>query len=317
MKVSVVIPVYNGCDRIGMVIDACRAIDYADLEIVVVDDGSIDGSGDIASAHGAKVVWQENGGPAKARNSGWRAAGGEICFFIDSDCVPGREVVKRLLKHFEDLSVAAAGGTYGIANPQKLLPRLIHAEITVRHKGMPREADFLGSFNLAVRKETLDEIAGFNEEYKTASAEDNDLSYRIRKSGKKMVFDIGAVVAHYHEESLIKYLKQQYNHGKWRIKLYNDHKDMRSGDSYSGLFDFLQPVLGLLLIPALPLLFIENTKSLFIILLAVYTILQFPMPVRMALDTGRVENLLMPIVTFFRGISRGLGLTAGLLKFGI
>jgi glycosyltransferase involved in cell wall biosynthesis len=317
MKVSIVIPVYNASAHIGDVIDACRGIDYPDLEIVAVDDGSSDGSADIAASHGAKVIRQENGGPAKARNSGWRAAGGEICFFTDSDCFPKSDAIKRLAKHFEERPVAAAGGTYDIANPEKILPRLIHAEIAARHASMPKDADFLGSFNLAVRRETLEEIGGFNEEYKTASAEDNDLSYRIRKSGKKMVFDISAAVAHRHEESLTRYLKQQYNHGKWRVKLYNDHKDMKSGDSYSGLFDFIQPVLGLTLFLTLPMAFIESTRHLYLLLLLVYTALQFPMPIRMAISTGRMENLLMPAVTFFRGIARGLGLTAGVLKFGI
>ena len=317
MKVSIIIPVYNASAHIGGVIETCRKIDYPDLEIVAVDDGSSDDSAAIADSHSVKVIRQKNGGPAKARNSGWRAAEGEICFFTDSDCFPKIDSITRLSDHFKDSSVAAAGGTYDIANPEKILPRLIHAEISARHAKMSKDADFLGSFNLAVRREVLEEVGGFNEDYKTASAEDNDLSYRIRKAGKKMVFDISAAVAHHHEESLIRYLKQQYNHGKWRVKLYNDHKDMKSGDSYSGLFDFVQPILGFLLIPTLPLAFIESTRNLYMVLLSVYIILQFPMPIRMAMSTGKAENLLMPGVTFFRGIARGLGLTAGILKFGI
>lgn len=325
MKVSVIVPVYNSRDTIGAVLKAIREIEYDNLEIVVVDDGSTDGSAEIvrefAKNTGTKyrvnIISQENGGPAKARNTGWRAAKGEICFFTDADCLPDRNVISVLLGHFKDETVGGAGGTYGIANLKRPLARLIHAEIVSRHEEMTHSVNYLGSFNCAYRKRVLEEIGGFNEEYKTASAEDNDLSYRVIKKGYKLVFDIGAVVNHFHETSFIRYLRQQYNHGKWRVKLYGDHRDRTGGDHYGGLFDFIQPPLAVLMLFGIPLAYLDLTRPLYMTLSLFYVILQFPRPVFIFKKTGNPENLLLISVTFFRGFARGFGMLAGLWRFGL
>ncbi len=316
MKVSIIVPLYNARKTVGRVIEACLSIDYPDIELVVVDDGSTDGSAEIASRYPIKLIRQTNGGPAKARNAGWKASNGEICFFTDSDCLPRSDVLTILLKHLKRENIGAAGGSYDIANPQYLLARLVHSEIATRHRKMPTNVNFLGSFNLAVKRELLEKVGGFNEEYGSASGEDNDLSYRILKRGKKLSFDMCAAVTHFHEISLAKYLKQQYNHGKWRVKLYKDHKDKRKGDDYAGFLDLIQPLLALFLIAGLPSLFFETGRVIYLGILALYTALQIPRPLEIILKTGRPENLLLAPVTFLRGIARGLGLVAGIFRFG-
>ena len=84
--VSVVVPVYN---RAGMLSDAIESIvaqDYDPIEIVVVDDGSEDGSFDVArSFHTVKCLRQPNAGAATARNAGIAEATGEYVTFLDSD----------------------------------------------------------------------------------------------------------------------------------------------------------------------------------------------------------------------------------------
>lgn len=315
MKVSIIIPSYNSRATIARAIEASLAIDHADKELIVVDDGSTDDSPAIASRYDLKLIRQANGGPAKARNAGWKAATGEICFFTDADCFPNPDVLEILLEQFNDKEVAAAGGSYEIANPESMFARLIHAEIILRHSSMPPIVNFLGSFNCAYRRKTLEETGGFNEEYTTPSAEDNDLSYRVHANGGKMAFDARAKVSHMHETSLIRYLRQQYNHGKWRMKLYSEHRNRTGGDSYSGLFDFLQPPLAVLVFFGLPLLSFPPTQKVYISLFALYCIIQIPMPIMATLKTGRMENMLLIPVTFLRGFARGFGLLAGLLKY--
>lgn len=317
MKISVVIPAYNAAKTIGATLTAATAIDWPDKEIIVVDDGSADDTADVAGHFsGVRVIRQNNGGPAKARNAGWRAASGEVVFFTDSDCVPHPDVLAALAPHFADPAVAGAGGTYDIANRESLLSRLIHVEILARHARMAGDVDFLGSFNCAFRRATLEKTGGFDETYRAASGEDNDLSYRILKLGKRLVFDRRAAVAHFHETSLTKYLRTQYRHGIWRMKLYQNHRDMMKGDAYAGMTDLAQPPLALLLIAGFPLLLIPAWRPLYGPLLALYILLQLPLPLSLVRNAGG-EALLLAPVTFLRGFARGLGLAAGAARFGV
>lgn len=317
MKISVVIPAYNAAKTIGATLTAAAAIDWPDKEIIVVDDGSADDTAAVAGRFpGVTVIRQDNGGPAKARNAGWRAASGEVVFFTDSDCVPHPDVLSALAPHFADPAVAGAGGTYDIANRESLLARLIHLEILARHANMAGDVDFLGSFNCAFRRNALEKTGGFDETYRAASGEDNDLSYRVLKLGSRLVFDPRAVVAHFHETSLVKYLRTQYRHGIWRMKLYRSHRDMMRGDAYAGMADLAQPPLALALMGGLPLLLFPGWRPLYGSLLALYILMQFPLPLSLVRVAGW-ETLPMAPVTFLRGFARGLGLAVGAVRFGV
>jgi len=317
MKVTVIVPVYNSRKTIGQVMEACMNMDYPDIELVVVDDGSTDGSADVVSRYPIKLVRIKNSGPASARNAGWKAGTGEICFFTDSDCLPRANVLTHIIPHFKKSKVGGVGGTYENAHTQNLLPRLIQDEIAIRHRKMPLKVNFIGSFNSAYRREVLEKVGGFDEEYLTASAEDNDLAYRVIDAGYELDFEPKSAVTHFHERYLLKYLAQQFNHGKWRVKLYMKHKNKRRGDSYAGLFDFIQPALALMLIIELPLLFFETAEDIYLGMLFLYILIQLPRMIETVLKTGRLENIALAPLTFLRGFARGLGLAAGFLKFGL
>lgn len=88
--VSVVIPTHNRKNFIGETVDSVLAQTYTDLEVVVVDDGSTDGTGDYMRARYAseprvRYIWQENAERSAARNRGIDEARGEFLAFLDSD----------------------------------------------------------------------------------------------------------------------------------------------------------------------------------------------------------------------------------------
>ena len=84
--VSVVIPVFNGVRFLAAAIESVAAQGYRPLEIIVVDDGSTDGSGSVAAGlAGVRCLRQENAGPAAARNAGMAVASGEFFAFLDAD----------------------------------------------------------------------------------------------------------------------------------------------------------------------------------------------------------------------------------------
>ena len=89
-KVSLIIPIYQVEDYLSMCLDSCLEQTLLDMEIICVDDGSKDDSGNIADAYAKldpriKVIHKENGGLSSARNAGLKAAQGELIMFLDSD----------------------------------------------------------------------------------------------------------------------------------------------------------------------------------------------------------------------------------------
>lgn len=88
--ISVIVPVYNVAQYLPQCVDSILSQDYEDLEVILIDDGSTDASGEICDRYAAKdsrvrVIHQKNGGAAAAKNAGLRAASGDYLAFVDSD----------------------------------------------------------------------------------------------------------------------------------------------------------------------------------------------------------------------------------------
>lgn len=88
--ITVIIPVYNVSDYISRTINSVLCQTYKDWELILVDDGSTDDSGDICEAYSAtderiKVIHQKNGGVSSARNMGIELSSGKYIAFIDGD----------------------------------------------------------------------------------------------------------------------------------------------------------------------------------------------------------------------------------------
>lgn len=101
--VSVVVPVYNVSKYVEKCILSITGQSYRDLQIVVVDDGSTDDSGQIVERLSGEdtriqVIHRENGGLSQARNTGIEAAKGEYLCFVDSDDCLESDYVEKLLK---------------------------------------------------------------------------------------------------------------------------------------------------------------------------------------------------------------------------
>jgi len=251
ISVSVIIPAFNASSTIGRTLTALKNQDYSgNFEVIVVDDGSSDNTASVVSSFATvRYVRQNNAGPASARNHGAKLAKGDFLVFTDSDCVPHLDWISQLMAGFAsgrglspefqgDCSlpqqIGVVAGSYGIANPDSELAGCIYAEIVWRHAHlMPDFPNAFGSYNFCVKKNVFEAVGGFNTDYPHASGEDNDLSYKITKSGWRIYFQRKALVDHYHPTLVLKYLKEQFRHGFWRVKMYADHPLMMRGDGYT------------------------------------------------------------------------------------
>ncbi len=316
--VSIIIPAYNAEGTLAQCIEACLRQTPPSFEVIVVDDGSTDGTARIAQGYPVHYVRQDRGGPAAARNRGARDANGEILAFTDSDCVPREDWIAQLVERLDE-DVAAVGGTYDIANQDSMLAQMIHEEIVVRHTRFGELIDFIGSYNMAIRRGVFERVGGFDESFRAASGEDNDLSYRLLAAHETLRFAKNAVVAHYHPTKLWPYLRTQARHGFWRMKIYAKHPKRMAGDRYAGLTDLTAPVL---IVFAVVLAVLAITKGptylhlgmLLGVLLALFAA-RIPIPLRMYQHTRDRRMLAYVALIIARDAARALGMIGGIYTF--
>ena len=109
--VTVVVPIYNVEPYLCKCIDSILEQSYSNLEIILVDDGSLDKSGEICDTYAnkdnrIKVIHKSNGGLSSARNSGIEIATGEYILFVDSDDYTHPLMVEKLVKTAEKYKVS-------------------------------------------------------------------------------------------------------------------------------------------------------------------------------------------------------------------
>lgn len=125
-KVSVIIPIYNVEKYLGKCIDSVLAQTLDDLEVILVDDGSTDGSPEICDEYArhsnVTVIHQKNKGLSAARNSGMRAAKGEYVAFIDSDDYVAVEMYAEMYSCAKQNSVDIVCCNYALVKDEKVLP---------------------------------------------------------------------------------------------------------------------------------------------------------------------------------------------------
>ena len=314
--VSIVIPAYNAEDTIEAALNGCLEQSYPGekIQIIVVDDSSTDKTGEIVKRFNVKYLYQEKGGPAKARNRGWREASGEIICFTDADCIPPPDWVASSISGFKSNDIAAVRGGYDIVDKENILADCIWREINYRHSLMPDFSRIFGSYNVSIRKRALDDVGGFNEAYPTASGEDNDLAYKILKAGFKIYFQKSAVVKHHFTKRLSKYLREQYQHGFWRMKLYKDHPKMTLGDDYTHFKDAAEPLL-VSAIALLAAIIWVNSKiwPVFLGLVTFYAALQLIAAFKISIRNKSFRYMHLAYITSLRGVARAIGMWNGLL----
>lgn len=226
-RISVVVCTHNGTSTLGPCLSSLAALRYPDFEILLIDDGSRQHIAEIARDHPqVRYQFQEHSGLSAARNLGARLATGSIIAYTDDDCIAHPDWLLHLSHAFEDGSVAAAGGPNIPPPPRNRIERVVAAA-----PGAPAhvllddtEAEHLPGCNLAIRKDALTLIGGFQLEFKTAG-DDVDICWRLRETGRRLVFVPGAMVWHHRRFSIRAYLTQQFGYGQAEALLMKKHAE--------------------------------------------------------------------------------------------
>ncbi|MCP4668129.1 MAG: glycosyltransferase, partial [Deltaproteobacteria bacterium] len=217
---------YNCRDTIARCLESLSGLDHPSYEVIVVDDGSTDGTAAICeSFEGARVMRLDNGGPSRARNAGLEAARASLVAFTDSDCVVDKGWLKELEKGFTGPDVAGVGGDQKSPDDetelgqgiQEMFKMLGIVTYYMKTDTITAETEHNPSCNAAYRKAVLEEVGGFDETL--WPGEDVDLDLRIRRQGYKLVYNPAALVGHYRPRTYRGFARmmRRYGASAWHL----------------------------------------------------------------------------------------------------
>ncbi|WP_329499783.1 bifunctional polysaccharide deacetylase/glycosyltransferase family 2 protein [Kitasatospora herbaricolor] len=193
-EVSVIVPAYNESAGIEAAVRSLLASDHP-VEIIVVDDGSTDGTADLVEAldlPGVRVIRQRNAGKPAALNTGIAAASCDLLVMVDGDTVFEPDAVRMIVQPFAHRRVGAVSGNAKVVNRGGLLGRWQHIEYVVGFnldrrlfdlaECMPTVPGAVGAF----RREALLRVGGVSD---ITLAEDTDLTMALCRDGWRVVYE--------------------------------------------------------------------------------------------------------------------------------
>jgi O-antigen biosynthesis protein len=234
-RVSVVVCSYNGAATLEECLTSLGKLNYPDYEVILIDDGSTDGSRAIAEKFPAvRYIHQTNRGLSAARNVGAELSTGEIVAYTDSDCVADPHWLMYLVQAMQDQQVEAIGGP-NVPPPSDSST----AKCVAASPGGPshvmiddRRSEHVPGCNMAFRRDTLLGLGGFDVQFRQAG-DDVDLCWRWIEAGYAIGYAPAALVWHHRRSSVRAYFKQQEGYGRSEAMLQLKHPQRFNHLGYS------------------------------------------------------------------------------------
>jgi len=217
-RVSVVIPARNSQQLIARTVRAVldQSVPDADVEVIVVDDGSTDDTAAVARESGARIVGvpahRTGGNPAAARNRGAAQATGDFVVFIDDDCTAAEGWLEAILSAHAE-GAACVGGSLALPSGLSASARLdYYCGWYHVHPGRPRGiVPNHPPGNISVDRALFASTVGFTESQPIAySHEELEWQAELRQRGIRIVFEPSAVVYHWNRPGFGNLLRRNY-----------------------------------------------------------------------------------------------------------
>ncbi|MGW5669144.1 glycosyltransferase [Micromonospora sp. NPDC003776] len=192
--VSVIVPAYNEQAGIVATVRSLAANDHPGIEVIVVDDGSTDGTADLVESlglDGVRVIRKPNGGKATALNTGILYASHDIIVTVDADTIFEPDAIRRLIEPFTDPRIGAVAGNVKVANRHRLLGQWQHIEYVIGFSLDRRFYEMLGCIPTvpgaiaAFRRRALTMVGGLSGD---TLAEDTDVTMAVLRAGWHVVY---------------------------------------------------------------------------------------------------------------------------------
>lgn len=236
--VSIIVPVYNESRVIRDSIKSLLELNYSNYEIIIVNDGSSDGTKEVAeSLVGYRkgkltdikisLINQPNGGKSRALNSGIKHSQAEIILCMDGDSQLSPESVRLAVRHFENPAMGAVAGNVKVLNRNKFITDLQALEY-IEGLNMARSAQSYirlvniipGPIGLFRRQAIVDSGYYSNDTF----AEDADLTLKILANGWKIYYEPASISYTEAPSTLQQLLKQRYRWTRGIIQSIRKHK---------------------------------------------------------------------------------------------
>ena len=242
-RVAVIVPAYNEEKVICQTVQSLLEQDYTNLEIIVVDDGSVDHTYEVARVafepHPRVQIFRiPNGGKSGALNFGMARTEAEIVVLLDADTVLSRSAVQLLAAHFADPLVGATAGNAKVGNRLNLMTRWQALEY-ITAQNLERRAFALMNCVTVVpgaigawRRGAVLELGGFASD---TLAEDADLTLRLLRGGWKITYEMGAIAHTEAPDTVGGFLKQRFRWMFGTLQATFKHRDTLFRSRYGAL----------------------------------------------------------------------------------
>lgn len=208
--ISIVIPVFNEERYLSSCLDSLCKLDYPNekLEIILVDNGSTDGTLAIANQYDIGIFLHPDVNVGAVRNYGVVKASGELIVFIDSDCVVETDWLQRGLTSMNE-QYGAVGGLYLLREQPAWIERYW---ILQSARNFAYQTSFVGGC-IFIRREAFEAVEGFSEVM--SAGEDTDLTQRLRDAGYRLKIDPQLSVVHLgYPDTIISFVRRQMWHSE-------------------------------------------------------------------------------------------------------
>ena len=242
-NVTVLIPAYNEETVIRDTVRSALSSEYPKLEVLVVDDGSVDRTAELVRADfgrdpRVRLLMQSNHGKPSALNHGLSEATGEIVVSIDADTIVDPDAIRLLVRHFADPKVAAVAGNVKVINRNRWLTRWQALEYITSQNLEKRAFDLLNCIPVvpgavgAWRTDLLRAHGGFSGD---TVAEDTDLTLTIRRGGWKILYDEEAIGRTEVPETVDMLIRQRFRWTFGTLQAIWKHRDTVGKTEYGTL----------------------------------------------------------------------------------
>jgi len=243
-RVSVIIAAYNEAKVIERTITSVLSSDYPDLEVVVVDDGSSDGTFDrvreaFRDDPRVQLFTKPNGGKASALNLAIEHSTGEVLVGVDADTQLASDTISRLVSRMADEKIGAVAGNVRVGNAQNLLTIWQSIEYTTAQNLDRRAYAVLNAVTVvpgaigAWRKSVVADVGGYQTD---TLAEDMDLTWRIREAGYRIETENAALAFTEAPESLSAFFKQRFRWAYGTLQCLWKHRSSLGRFGWFGMF---------------------------------------------------------------------------------
>jgi glycosyltransferase involved in cell wall biosynthesis len=307
--VSITVPTYNNADTIARCVESLASQEYRPVEIIVVDDGSTDGTGDVVKQlqsrySNVRLVTTDHFGASHARNMGISKSAGSVFLFADGDAVYSSDYMAKsvaLLLADPGMGAVCVTGTNWIQK-STFVSRGIALEYEMKQRFL-QTGKWKPYFGFVFTRKAIELVGGYDENL--FQGEDKDLFNRVKSAGFRIGLVRGFSWFHRYPQDLRSLMSRSYRGGKQRV-VYVVKRKMYG--------ELLKRIAGLwaliILVPLAP--FVSEGFLLLAFVLALTYCYKLLFDLRNGWGKGRFSDLLLlPIVSAVRYLTTAVGYSKG------